>query len=95
MAGPMTWEDDSERADRAIFAGEFDHWGSVTVRSGPVVECGVEDCDYLERVTSAHEAWDTGLANEEGLEIVGTHAYQLHLSTCHLNDVINALEDRA
>jgi hypothetical protein len=78
-----------ERADAAIFAGEFDHWGSVTVRSGPVVECGIDDCDYLERV-------DFGSRQSEHVqERIGAFAFQLHLSHSHLDDVINALEDRA
>lgn len=73
-----------EEADRAIFNGDFDHWGSVTVRSGPVVECVVEDCDYLERVH----------AQLHHPEIVGVSLLRLHLSKCHLADVIATMEGR-
>lgn len=43
-----------EAAERAIFRGDFDHWGSVTVRVGPVVECGISKC-HLDDVISALE----------------------------------------
>jgi hypothetical protein len=85
----------AEKATDAIFAGQFDHWGDVTVRSGPIVECSVDDCDYLERIAQVcvlPGKWGAP-SGEREMELAGTFAFQLHLSKCHLDDVINAMED--
>jgi len=86
-----------EMADRAIFRGDFDHWDSVTVRPGPVVACGVDGCDYNERVSQVcrrpQSITGPGMDGRDAT-VVGTFALQLHLSKRHLDEVINALESR-
>jgi len=79
-----------DAANRAIFRGDFDHWGGVTVRSGPIVECGVDECDHNERVGDLE-----GPFGSRDPYVIGYFAFELHLSHSHLDDVINALEDNS
>lgn len=74
-----------ERATDAIFTGEFDHWGSVATDDGLRWECG--PCGETER-------FDVASTRRDAMEIASAYLYRLHLSHSHLDDVINALEDR-